>query len=58
LDEWWNKPVSELATLEPFELSPWERERHRIFSLLVCSVIFGKWNGNKEGASWRVQTMA
>jgi tRNA(Arg) A34 adenosine deaminase TadA len=49
LAEWWDKDVKELAAHNPPTFQEWERERHRIYSLLVCATLFGKWNGNKFG---------
>lgn len=49
LEGWWGRPVSELAAHTPPTFEKWESERHRIYSLLVCAILFGKWNGNKYG---------
>lgn len=50
LKQYWGATVEEFSTLDSAELEDWERERHRMYSLLVCSVIFSKWNGNKYGS--------
>lgn len=49
LSPFWNDPLQKFAELEPNVLTPEEQERHRIYSLLLMSVIYGKWNGNKYG---------
>src|ERR1700735_4194847 len=45
----WNDTLQTFAELEPNVLTPEEQERHRIYSLLLMGVIYGKWNGNKYG---------
>jgi len=50
LAELWNRPVRELAHVAPSAFGPPERERHRIYSLLVMALVFHYWNGNKRGA--------
>src|SRR5262245_1814907 len=46
----WNKPVSSIATLDPIELEPPAKERHRINALALMSLLRQNWNGNKKGA--------
>ena len=46
---YWDKKFSELVDLEPLALSEAEKERHRIFSLLVLSLLHGYFNGQREG---------
>jgi tRNA(Arg) A34 adenosine deaminase TadA len=45
----WDKPVSELATLKPVALFDSDAERHRILSLALMSLVYRYWNGNKHG---------
>jgi tRNA(Arg) A34 adenosine deaminase TadA len=45
----WNKPVSSIATLDPIELEPPAKERHRIYALALMSLLRQNWNGNKKG---------
>jgi tRNA(Arg) A34 adenosine deaminase TadA len=49
LSPFWNDTLQTFAELEPNVLTPEEQERHRIYSLLLMGVIYGKWNGNKYG---------
>lgn len=51
LKKFWTHSVEEFAELKPGELSITEeaKERHRIFSLLLMSLVYRKWNGNKYG---------
>jgi hypothetical protein len=46
---YWDKPVSELATIPEERHRQEEVERHRILSLLVMALIAAFWNGNKRG---------
>lgn len=63
LAPYWGKPVSEFATVDPAPLDRGAKERHRIFSLLLMSIVYNYWNGNKYGetgdyGSWREQQLA
>jgi tRNA(Arg) A34 adenosine deaminase TadA len=49
LAPFWTGSVQNFATLSPNQYSPEDTERHRIYSLLLLGVIYGKWNGNKYG---------
>lgn len=53
LAEYWNKPVSALATIDPAEddkpLSEALCERHRIYSLTLMAITHHYWNGLKRG---------
>ena len=49
LKDYWNKQVSELVHIETPDLDHGLRERHRLYSLMLMSVIHYYWNGNKRG---------
>jgi tRNA(Arg) A34 adenosine deaminase TadA len=49
LSPFWNGTVQQFAELQPNVFTPEEQERHRIYSLLLMGVIYGKWSGNKYG---------
>ena len=49
LKPFWDSTVEQFMTLEPSELEDGAKERHRIYSLLLCALIYDKWNGNKYG---------
>jgi tRNA(Arg) A34 adenosine deaminase TadA len=49
LREYWTRPVSELATLREPGPNRGAQERHRIFSLMLMSLVHEYWNGNKKG---------
>jgi tRNA(Arg) A34 adenosine deaminase TadA len=58
LSPFWKGTVARFAELEPNVFSGEQAERHRIYSLLLLAVIYGKWNGNKHGdvgdyGAWR-----
>lgn len=46
----WNKPLSDVATVPAVHITPETAERHRIYALLLMSLVKEWWNGNKEGA--------
>lgn len=46
----WNAPLSAVASVAPTTFSEPEVERHTIYSLLLMSLTFAYWNGNKNGA--------
>lgn len=46
---YWNKPLCELARIDLAPISAEESERHRIYSLLLMSIVHCFWNGNKRG---------
>ncbi len=63
LAPYWEHPVSEFATVDLAPLDRGAKERHRIFSLLLMSIVYNYWNGNKYGAtgdygSWRERQLA
>lgn len=53
LQKYWDKSVSELVDLDTdldkSNLSEGKKERHRLYSLLLMSIIYYYWNGLKEG---------
>lgn len=49
LAPFWNEQVQQFAQLEPNSFSDEEKERHRMYSLLVMGLIRRFWNGNKLG---------
>lgn len=51
LDEYLNKPVSDLIAESPRAIPDEEKERHKIYSLLLMSMVAFNWNGNKRGVS-------
>src|ERR1700677_4425723 len=62
LEKFWNSPVRRFATLEPPQFEDWEKERHRIYSLLLLAMVYAKWNGNKYGeigdyGQWRANQL-
>lgn len=46
---YWDRSLSELVDLGPYNASPEEMERHRIYANLVLALLHGYFNGNKEG---------
>jgi tRNA(Arg) A34 adenosine deaminase TadA len=50
LQEYWARPVHELATVSAGSLGEADAERHRVYSLLVLSLVAHYFNGNKYGA--------
>jgi tRNA(Arg) A34 adenosine deaminase TadA len=58
LAPFWNGTVASFATLPSSPLPEEMKERHRIYSLLLMSLVESQWNGNKYGekgdyGSWR-----
>jgi tRNA(Arg) A34 adenosine deaminase TadA len=49
LRDYWDRPVSELATLREPIPNESEQERHRIFALMLMALVHEYWNGNKRG---------
>ncbi|MFM9969474.1 MAG: deaminase [Burkholderiales bacterium] len=49
LDEYLNKPVSDLVAESPRAIPDEEKERHEIYSLLLMSMVAFNWNANKRG---------
>jgi tRNA(Arg) A34 adenosine deaminase TadA len=49
LDEYLDKPVSTLVADSPRTFAEEERERHRVYSLLLMSMVAYSFNGNKRG---------
>jgi tRNA(Arg) A34 adenosine deaminase TadA len=47
LKEYLDKPVSDLIAESPRTITDEEKERHRIYSLLLMSMVAFNWNGNK-----------
>lgn len=46
----WDRPLKEVATLPPYKASAEEKERHRIYSLMLFGLMKRFFNGNKNGA--------
>ncbi|HEY0098582.1 MAG TPA: deaminase [Pyrinomonadaceae bacterium] len=44
-----DKPVRELIALDAKPLSPGQKERHRLYSLTLMTLVHHYWNGNKYG---------
>lgn len=49
LKKFWNSTLLRFTTLDPLHFDDWEKERHRIYSLLLMAMVYAKWNGNKFG---------
>jgi tRNA(Arg) A34 adenosine deaminase TadA len=49
LDEYLDKPVSNLVADSPRPIFDEEKERHKIYSLLLMSMVAFSWNSNKKG---------
>jgi hypothetical protein len=49
LERFWNSTVHQFTTLDAPQFQDWEKERHRIYSLLLMAMVHAKWNGNKYG---------
>jgi tRNA(Arg) A34 adenosine deaminase TadA len=49
LAQYWKQPLANVAHLDPWPLSPEEKEKHRIYSLALMSLVKQYWNGNKKG---------
>jgi tRNA(Arg) A34 adenosine deaminase TadA len=49
LDKYWTKYVAELATVPAPTLSAGLKERHRLYSLGLMSIVYYYWNGLKKG---------
>jgi tRNA(Arg) A34 adenosine deaminase TadA len=49
LAHYWNKPVRELVAAEPIVISDEKAERHYLYCLLVATLVYKFWNGNKRG---------
>ncbi|MEE2960762.1 MAG: deaminase [Myxococcota bacterium] len=49
--------VGEVAAIEPHTFTPAQKERHRLYSLMLMALMHKEWNGNKYGANgdygWR-----
>lgn len=45
----WESPLREVATVPPLEATAQEKERHRIYSLLLLSLMRRYFNGNRNG---------
>ena len=62
LEKFWNATVHRFTTLDPPQFEGWEKERHRIYSLLLLAMVCAKWNGNKYGeigdyGQWRADQL-
>ena len=59
LAQYWDKSVAQLCTLADAPIQPEEQERHRIYCLLLMSLVANFWNGNKHGQEgeypWRAK---
>ena len=58
LQSFWNNTVQAFTTLPDPEIADGMKERHRMYSLLLMSLIWKQWNGNKYGeigdyGTWR-----
>ena len=53
LKEYLDKPVEELVRLDEPPLPEGQKERHRIFSLMLMALVHHYWNGNKKGRKGR-----
>ncbi len=49
LEQFRTMTVEQFATLNRHELDDGQKERHRLYSLLVCALLYDKWNGNIRG---------
>jgi len=49
LDEYLNKPVSTLVADSPRNITEEEKDRHKIYALLLMSMVAYSWNSNKRG---------
>lgn len=49
LVKFWDQKVRDFATLPSPSLSAEMKERHRLYSLLLTSLMVERWNGNKYG---------
>lgn len=59
LEFYWDRALSETASVPSSISDPGQVERHRIYSLLTMALISAYWNGNKYGAEgeypWRAE---
>lgn len=59
LAQYWDKSVAQLCTLSGGAITLEEQERHRIYCLLLMSLVSYFWNGNKHGQEgtypWRAK---
>lgn len=46
----WDAPLNQVAFTEHLSFIPEEIERHTIYSLVVMTLVFAYWNGNKRGS--------
>src|SRR2546430_1137456 len=49
LSDLWEKQVRELVLLPKPNLSPAQKERHTLYSVLLMAIVAHYWNGNKRG---------
>ena len=49
LHDYWDRPVSALATVCSAPTAAPDQERHRIYALLLMALVHYYWNGNKYG---------
>lgn len=49
LERFLNKKISEVVDLGEIRISNGQKERHRIFSLMLMAITYGAWNGNRYG---------
>jgi tRNA(Arg) A34 adenosine deaminase TadA len=62
LEPFWSGTLADFATITPAPIDPGQCERHRMYSLLLMSILLSQWNGNKYGpvgnyGQWRAQQM-
>ncbi len=57
LGDFRTKTVGEVAAVAVHKFSPQEKERHKLYSLMLMALMYKEWNGNKYGADgtypWR-----
>ena len=53
LEDWLDKPVSELVELEPLSIPAGQQQRDRIYLLLLMALVYHYRNGHKEGKAGR-----
>lgn len=49
LEDFRTMTLEQFAILPPAEIDDAQKERHRLYSLLVCALVYDKWNGNRYG---------
>ena len=49
LEQYWNGPVRDFATVDIPAMTPGQQERHRMYSLCLMALMSHYWSGNKYG---------